>query len=209
MNPATVRHSADSVPTSTSLIERVKANDAPAWERFSALYTPVVYHWAREKGLQDVDANDMAQEVFIAVHRRIGRFRRDREGDTLHGWLYTITRNKIRDHLRAARVRPEVVGGSEMRQRLSEEPEQLTDDSTLNAPDDVNPLVRSVVELVRAEFESQTWQFFLLRTLERRPAAEIAAAVGATKWTVYQANRRVLKRLREVLAEAELGFEFP
>ncbi|HUY31871.1 MAG TPA: sigma-70 family RNA polymerase sigma factor [Pirellulales bacterium] len=92
---------AASEATSTSLLERVKTHDALAWRRLLALYGPLVYHWARQKRLQDQDASDIVQEVFRNVATHIGSFRRDREGDSFRGWLWTITRNKIRDQIAA------------------------------------------------------------------------------------------------------------
>ncbi len=56
--------SGSSSSTSTSLLGRVKSRDPDAWERFVKLYSPLVYRWARQVGLQESDASDLAQEVF-------------------------------------------------------------------------------------------------------------------------------------------------
>src|SRR5262245_54299739 len=83
--------------TSRSLLDRVRTNDAAAWDRLVALYAPLVFHWCRRWDLQHQDAADILQDVFQAVATHIAQFRKEREGDTFRGWLRTITRNKVRD----------------------------------------------------------------------------------------------------------------
>src|SRR5580765_1041873 len=84
--------------TSLTLLDRVRRKDKEAWERLVSLYTPLVYHWCIIAGLQAADAEETAQEVFLAVARAVVSFHRDQDGDTFRGWLRIITRNKIFDH---------------------------------------------------------------------------------------------------------------
>lgn len=75
--------------TSSSLLDRVKIRAPGAWERFVDLYAPMIYRWCRRTGVDDDDAPDVLQEVFLAVATHIGDFYRDRPGDTFCGWLRT------------------------------------------------------------------------------------------------------------------------
>lgn len=70
--------------TSWSVLERAKLRDPAAWDRVVHLYAPLVYQWARRRGLRAGDAEEVGQEVFQAVYRKLGEFRRDRPGR----WLY-------------------------------------------------------------------------------------------------------------------------
>src|SRR5262249_25052937 len=97
--------------TSLTLLEKVRRQDQDAWHRLVALYTPLVYHWCKSAGLQKSDAEDVGQQVFLAVSGAVGRFHRDQPGDSFRGWLRTITRRKIRDHGRRASGR--AVGGGD------------------------------------------------------------------------------------------------
>src|SRR5262245_64357028 len=83
-----------------SLLERLRAGQPGAWERLARLYGETVYGWCRRAGVPEADAADVSQEVFAAVARHIDDFRRERPGDSFRGWLWTITRNKVRDHFR-------------------------------------------------------------------------------------------------------------
>jgi len=201
MNSRSPPTGAASETTSTSLLERVKARDDEAWARFSAIYGPMVYHWARQRNLQDQDASDVVQDVFALVAGKIGAFRRDRRGDSLRGWLWTITRNKVNDHFRAAAPRPRAVGGSGIRQRLEQEPELFSDDSGELPHNADNAALRAAVELVRGEFEDRTWQLFHRVVIDGRSIDEVAAEFGVTKSAVYKSKARVQKRLRLYLED--------
>ncbi|MDF1845243.1 MAG: hypothetical protein P1U77_27860 [Rubripirellula sp.] len=51
--------------TRASLLLQVKAGDDPnAWDEFVAVYRPIVYRLARRRGLQDADAEDLAQHKY-------------------------------------------------------------------------------------------------------------------------------------------------
>src|SRR5207253_3239494 len=121
--------SAPSGHTSLSLLARLRENDPEAWRRLVGLYGPLVLHWGRRAGLGGADAADLLQDVFRAVSGAIGRFRRDRPADTFRGWLWSIARNKLRDHFRDREKRPVATGGSEAHARLTQVPEDEPDSS--------------------------------------------------------------------------------
>src|SRR5262245_30976283 len=64
--------------TSVSLLQRLRQPvDHQAWSRFVDLYTPLVYSLARQVGLQESDAADLAQEVFAVLVRKMPSFTYD------------------------------------------------------------------------------------------------------------------------------------
>ena len=200
MNPIGTSALGSSSSTSTGLLNAVKGGDPEAWRRLAQLYGPEVYRWARQAGLQDTDAADTVQEVFLAVSRNIAAFRRDRPGDSFRGWLWTITRSKIRDHFRRLRGHPQATGGSDNRQQIEELPESPPEESSVASISGVGPgLLRRILELIRTEFEDQTWNIFWRATVDGHAAAEIAADFGMTNSAVRQAKYRVLRRLRQEL----------
>ncbi len=187
-------------PTSTTLLERVKARDEQAWVRFVYLYTPLIYHWCRRAGLREQAAEDVGQEVFRAVSGAIANFRHDRQGDTLRGWLRTITRNKVRDHCRRDRPHDQGVGGSDAQTRLAELPDEASTDPEADADDDRLVLLRRAVELVLADCEERTREVFRRVVLDGHAIEDVARDLGLTKNAVYVAKSRILKLLREEFA---------
>lgn len=187
--------------TSLTLIERVRANEDGAWSRLIDLYTPMIRHWCRRIGLQDVDVDDVVQDVCQAALAGFADFRRDRPGDTFRGWLRVITRNALSLHHRRNRRVPKADGGSEAFSRL-----QGIADAAIELPDDDPPgvtreLYRRALDLVRGEFEERTWQMFWLTVVEDRPPADVAARYGVTPAAVRKAKSRVLHRLRTEIGD--------
>jgi RNA polymerase sigma-70 factor, ECF subfamily len=162
----------------------------------------MVYGWCLRAGLQPADAADVGQDVFAAVARGIDGFRRDRAGDTFRGWLYVITRNKLRD--RAASPGAVGTGGSDAQRRLAELPAEQPGETGATADaEEVNErkaLYRRAIECVRGEFEPRTWQAFWRAFVDGHAPADIASDLGITVNAVYLAKSRILRRLREEFA---------
>lgn len=188
--------------TSTSLLARVRTQDPEAWRRLVRLYGPVVYEWCRQSRIQDVDAADVSQEVFVAVAIHMVEFRRDRPNDSFRGWLWRITRNKIADHFRRLQCQAQAEGGTDAQQRFARLPDSPPDDSSATGRSLAgawSQLERHALELLRGEFQDRTWQAFWRMTIDGRSAADIGAELGMTKKAVRQAKFRVLRRLRQEL----------
>lgn len=183
--------------TSLSLLRRAGEHDAKAWRRISDLYVPLVYRWARQARLQESDEADIVQEVFQSLASRIQDFRRDQPGDSFRGWLYSITRNKIRDHFRDVARRPDAPGGTDAYAELEALPEETTvgEISQLTAD-----LAHRAAALMKADFEPRSWQVFWRVVVENQRPADVAADLGMSVAAVHQAKSRVLRRLRQELS---------
>ena len=195
----------ESGSTSGSLLQRARARDAAAWEKLTKVYGPLVYRWCRRAGLQASDAADVVQEVFRSVADAIGRFRKGRPSDSFRGWLWTIARNKIRDHFRRRAAEPQAIGGSTAQletQQLAEVAPDETDDGSRERLK--SSLARRAVMLMQEDFEERTWQAFWRTAVDERDPAEVAQQLGMSRASVYMARSRVLRRLRQELDGLEL-----
>jgi RNA polymerase sigma-70 factor (ECF subfamily) len=181
---------------STSLLVRVRAGDAAAWQRLVSLYTPLVYRRCRGMGLQGADAANVGQEVFLAVFQNIAAFRREKPTDSFRGWLRTITRNKVLDHYNRRARREAGAGGSEAQRWIEQQPDGGREDTEAEDRDDRRLLYRRAIELVRGEFEERTWLAFVRTAVDGQPAAAVADELGLTRNAVYLAKARVRRRLR-------------
>jgi RNA polymerase sigma-70 factor (ECF subfamily) len=184
--------------TSSSLLDKIRAKDEKAWERFIHLYSPLVYKWCRQGDLQEADAADVGQEVFRSVAAAIGNFRHERDSDTLRGWLRTITRNKLNDFGRRKRNETQARGGSDAQEEFQQLPDEKLGEADETSIEEDNRLIyRRAVEMVLSECEETTRKAFMAYAVEQRPAADIAEELGITVNTVYLAKSRILRRLRE------------
>jgi RNA polymerase sigma-70 factor (ECF subfamily) len=186
--------------TSSGLIDSVRAGDSAAWQRLVSYYSPLVYAWCRRSDLVSSDAADVMQEVFVAVWRGLAGFRREEPGETFRGWLRVIARNKISDHFRRQAALPQMVGGGSA---LEEKFDLLEADSTsVHERGPLQSLFQQAFAAVRTEFEPDTWQAFLLTTVEGRSSAEVAGELEMSPGGVRQAKYKVLRRLRQELGDA-------
>jgi RNA polymerase sigma-70 factor (ECF subfamily) len=191
---------ATSGSTSSGLLERVKSRDPDGWSKLVQIYSPLVYGLARRAGLQASDAADVVQEVFRAVAQNIANFRREKPNDSFHGWLWTITRNKVRDQFRRRSSQPQAEGGTDGQTRLLNLPDDLAADEKSAEIASQYDATHRLLESVRAEFEPKTWQAFWFTVAESRAAAEAAEKLGMSIGAVYIAKSRVLARIREEAA---------
>ena len=189
-----------SASISTSLLGRIQQRDPDGWRRLTELYGPMVYLWARHAGVGPEDAEDLVQEIFIAVARGIGRYRHDRPGDSFRGWLWTIAQHKICDHFRQRPVEPQGQGGTDAQQRLAQIAAEPDSTWTVAPPADLgSQLERRVLELVQAGVENRTSQAFCRLTVDGLPPAEIARQLDMTVAAVYKAKYRVIRLVRQEL----------
>lgn len=185
--------------TRVTLLARIRdGRDAGAWGEFVRLYGPVVYGFARNRGLQDADAADLMQDVMRSVARNAGKLEYDPARGTFRGWLYTVTRNKIYNFLSAQRHRPRASGDPDAKEQLDAAPAR--DDGGPDADwekEYQRKLTDRAMDVVKGEFQPATWQAFWGTAVDGKPAAEVGAGLGMSPGAVYVAKSRVIARLRD------------
>lgn len=186
-------------PTSPTLLHAVVQGDAVGWERLVRIYGPLMVSWCRHCGLSEDDALDVAQESLLAVHAAIARFE-SRDGDGgFRGWLWTLTRNKVRDFARRRRGVPEATGGTEALHLFHELPAKPPQDAA-----DIADLHLRLLEELRVDFKPDIWTAFWRVAVEGDAARDVAADMGISVWAIYKTKARVLSRLK-----MEFGEESP
>ncbi len=194
--------------TRATLLIRLKdIDDAEAWSEFVQLYGPVVYGFARKRGLQDSDAADMVQEVLRSVARNAHRMEYDPKRGTFRGWLYTVTRNKIYNFLSAQKRQQRGAGDVSSQERLEALADPNNDTEAVWELEYQRRLSAKAMDRVKHEFQPATWQAFWGTAVEGRAATEVGESLKMTSGAVYVAKSRVLARLRDevqkLMAETE------
>ncbi|MCA9177388.1 MAG: sigma-70 family RNA polymerase sigma factor [Planctomycetales bacterium] len=188
----------DHEPTSTSLVLLLREQSPAGWRRFTEQYSPIIYGWCRMRRLDEAAAGDVAQEVFLSVVRSIAGFRKERQEDTLRGWLWMITQNKIRDHFRRLARAEQAAGGSTAQLMLA----QIANDESLTACDirtGHDAELAKALETIQSEVQPSTWSAFWRTTIDGVDSATIAEELGISTGAARVNRFRVLKRLRELL----------
>ena len=198
MNPAL-----DSSSVSSTLLDQLRCGRGDAWERFVRIYSPVVYRWCRRSGLGAEDSADVLQEVLSAVMLHLCDFRRDGSEDSFDAWLAAITRNKVRDLYRRRHGRAEAQGGTTAQRHMAEipSPSEPSEESIRPDAESTAWLSRRALEMIQAEFETQTWEAFRRVTVSGEPSSQVAEDLKMSIPAVYTAKSRVLRRLRQIMSE--------
>jgi RNA polymerase sigma factor (sigma-70 family) len=187
----------DSPLTRASLLVQLRdgANRA-AWQEFVKLYGPVVYGFARKRGLQDADAADLMQDVMRSVSAAIARLDYDRNQGTFRGWLFTISRNKIFNFLSARRMRPQASGDTDAVRMLNAQPDDHESADTWEL-EYQRRLASLAMERIQSEFQEKSWRAFWLTAVEGQAAGDVSKDLGLSAGAIYVAKSRVLARLKE------------
>jgi len=183
----------NNVPTN-NLLERVAAGDRDA---FGALYDEVaamVYGIALRVVRDPSRAEDVAQEALVDVWRKAQEF--DSTLGSAKAWIATIVHRRAVDVVRseqAARDRAFKVGVRERQaphDAVAEEVEDREEGARVrSALDRLTDLQRQVIEL--AYYEGHTYK-------------QVAADLGAPIGTIKTRIRDGLKRLADILGEANV-----
>lgn len=182
----------ESINTITSsLLSRARGNDNKAWEQLVDVYGPLVYRWCLRKGLKPEQAEDVGQEVFLAVSRNLASYRHE----SFRGWLRTITDRKIIDCWEKNKKQADPEGGTVGQQRVNEVPAA----TEVSEREDERILRSSLLEVIRSEFSEQDVLAFCRLIIDEKSAAEVAEELKITRNKVYLAKSRILHRLRETL----------
>jgi RNA polymerase sigma-70 factor (ECF subfamily) len=142
--------------------------------------------------LNDHDADDLTQEVFLRAARRIGGFGVKSKFST---WLHRIAMNTVYDFLRR-RKRNRVDHRDEVPDQGCNRP---TPDAVLTgneATDDIHRAMETLPPLLRSAIS-----LIAIHGLSPGEAARVEKCLPATMyWRVHEARRRLRKDLQEVLA---------
>jgi RNA polymerase sigma-70 factor (ECF subfamily) len=176
--------------TSTSLLVRLRqSGQEDAWSRFVELYSPLLHFWTQHLGVQNQDAADLVQEVFVVLVRKLPEFEYNPKLG-FRRWLRTVLLNKWRNFCRQRGLTMVLQTADEM---------VAPEDSAFGEMEYRQHLVKRALELMQAEFSANMWKACWEHVVVGRSAAAVAAELGIAEGTVYVAKARVLFRLRQEL----------
>lgn len=171
-----------------------------AWELFARIYRPVIVRIARARGLQHADAQDLSQQVLMAVASAIGDWEKRDESTRFRHWLSRVTKNAILNAL-MRRPRDQAVGGSSVEILLREAVDRDGATTALIETELRRELYLRAAERVKVEFRPDSWQAFELSVAGDLTTEEVAAELGKSVGAIYTARSRIMFRLREVISE--------
>jgi RNA polymerase sigma-70 factor (ECF subfamily) len=171
------------------LREHPKNDDA--WDEFVRRYRPKIYGWCRTWGLQEADADDVAQDVITKLTEKMSSFRYD-QSRCFRAWLKTITHHALSDLMSSQRravgnISAAILETVEARAELERTIEEIFNRELLDI----------AIAKVRRRVSEQTWQAFQLMAFEGHSGAEASQRLQMPVASVFVAKHRVQKMLKE------------
>lgn len=169
-------------------LRALKAGDPAAIDRMYRAHARQVLAWVIRLGGPDVDAEDVAQDVFATAIRRVAGYRGDAQLST---WLFAITRNVVANARRRARFRRWF--GLET---VPEPPEPG------DLPDEEVELLRRrrQVQCALERLPAHQREAIVVCDLDGRTATEAAKLLGIPSGTVYSRLHHARRAFADALA---------
>lgn len=131
-----------------------------------------IWRVLRRFGVREADVEDVCQDVFLVVHRKLGDFA---QRSSVRTWLYSIALRCASDHRKRAHVKREA-------------PTSHTIDAPIDAPQPrqvADRQARAVLDEILDALDEPKRAVFVLYELEELTMAEVAEAVGCPLQTAY------------------------
>lgn len=178
------------------LVNAFKAGDQKAFEELVRRYQRQVANIVYLTLGSREEVQDIAQEVFIRVHRSIDKFEFDA---SFFSWIYRITVNLCIDELRRRRIKRALsldflTEGTLEKEKKSKE-QLLASDEILN--DEKREVILTALQKISQEHR----QVIILREYEDLSYAEIAAFLGISVQAVKSRIFRAREELRALLKD--------
>jgi RNA polymerase sigma-70 factor (ECF subfamily) len=174
--------------------------DQAAWHEFVEIYRPIILRLARQKGMQEADADDVAQQVLMAVAKAVEQRGHDPKRAKFRTWLGRVAHNAILNAL--TRGKPDRGSGdSALLALLSRHESHTSPDSDLLRLEFRREVFRWAARQVRKEFHQATWHAFWLTAVEGRAVEVVAEELAKSRGAIYNARSRVMRRIQEKVTE--------
>jgi len=191
--------------TTTALLTALfDPKNAAAWEMFDRRYRPILVGFARNCGLKDNDAAEIAQETIVRFVEEYREGKYDRTRGRLGAWLVTIARYRMLDQKRRKGVQRIERGESAMI--------DLDDERSVTAAYEAErrqAVLREALDELRtrSKTDPKTVKAFEMLVYHGMTTQQVATELGMSAHDVYLAKSRIAAKLRDIVQRLENEYE--
>jgi RNA polymerase sigma-70 factor (ECF subfamily) len=182
------------------LIKEALSGD-PGFEKLVRAYEQLVYRVAFRFLGDPTDASDVAQEVFLRVHKALPKFRGD---SALSTWIYAITANLSRNAIRSRKNREkvQVLAPKERDEDKRNFWDRMADKGAISSSRKLESReLNDAIQSALAELPPDYKEAVILRDMEDLDYSEIAQVLKTNSGTVKSRIARGRALLRERLKD--------
>ena len=185
------------------LVARLKRRDEAAFNELVELYQGRIYRLVFRMLGDRAEAEDLAQEVFVTVFKRIDGFRGDSKLST---WMYRVATNHCKNRLKflGRRGRGQKRELDEIADAHAIESATMSTSANLPRPDDIlqGRQIEGFIGMALRELSEEQRTLVVLRDIENLTYDEIqevtGLAAGTVKSRLHRARLALAKRVREM-----------
>jgi len=167
---------------------------APAFEAFYGETFDFVYRNVRRLGVPESAVDDVVQDVFVVVHRRLAEY--DAHSGSARSWVYGILANTVRGYRRSYRRKQSPLRAADTEEDLGPASSRASPELGAARRRDAELLLSMLAQLPEPQRE-----LIVLGELEQLSIPEICACIGGNKHTVHSRLRVAREALRKKVAQ--------
>ncbi len=159
-----------------------RVEPVPSFREVYDRYFPFVWRSAANRGVPVAALDDVVQEVFIVIHRKLPEFE---ARSSVRTWLAGITRRVVADYVRKRGNQP-----------VAHEPLEREPAAAAGVESIERKAALEVLDALLAKMSEEQREVFLLHEIEHLSGAEIAELTEInenTVWTRLRAARRIFQ----------------
>ena len=187
--------------TSPTLIGRLQSvpQDQSAWTTFEQRYGNKIQQWCRRWGLQSSDADDLAQNVMLALSKQMRRFEYD-PNRRFRSWLKTVAYRAWADFLEQQRRRAAISGDTVIMQLIDSK--DVQNDFFQQLEEEwKRELLEEASKQVRNRVQPHTWETFQLLTRDGLTGVAVAERMGMKVGAVWVVKSKVQRMLQQEITK--------
>jgi len=188
------------------LLLRIRdSNNHAAWQEFADIYRPAIVRIAKHRGMQNADAEDLAQGVLMSVAKAIENWEPDPERASFRTWLNKIISNAVTNAM--TRRKPDQGAGIRGQDPLFDMASSAEIDSRDLTIEVRREAFRYAAEQIQPGFSAHTWQAFWLTAVQGVSIDEASRRLEMSIGAVYAARSRIMRQLKKTIQELQLTEE--
>lgn len=176
--------------------------DQERWRCFVEIYDPLIYRYARLRGLSHEDAREVVQECMTLLVRQGPDFDHEREPERFKAWLRRVAANKIIDMFKRKRPTHALPDSYDPADRGARSVDAIWEEQWMRKH------LRSFLKQILSRAAASTRHAFQLHVVSGWPVEEVAETLSISVDQVYAARSRITSRL-QAMARDVLGDDFP